>query len=407
MTIREFFWDKLETKRIPLSTIMSLEEKEPKNPDTSAETPPPIREPRARLTETLEPNPTQSQPTDELDTEIREAQAQLANLIRQRRLIELQQQVYDEQVALEVARKRLAATSSKDRSPTVMNDSVNRQDRVLVTSMQNGYSKAGITQAPNTALIAPSEQTVRSSFRTPQPNSPPVKTENTALNGPANSKLETSGEPATAKILATLPHQAPANSNNQTSPVPNIPVYHGRALGEFKNYAGSLERHFDKYSDWYITDERKVTRALKHVAFDLQNEWKRHIRDMPSEQVTFGGLCTFLIHQLQNGVYPEVAKARYMDSYQRPSQSVTDFSNWIQQWEPHFHNSLSERDRMRHLFEHLLNGVREEADKTHLDFTHYYDFVVYLQRIEDSIDKRAGPLRKNFSNPRKRPHTGS
>ncbi|CAG7990722.1 unnamed protein product [Penicillium nalgiovense] len=403
-------WDNLETKRIPLSTIMSLGEKEHRNPESSsAETPPPIQQPWARLTESVEPKFTQSQPTDELDTEIREAQAQLANLIRQRRLIELQQKIFDEQVALEVARNRLAATS-KDRSPIVspiVNDSGNTQHRVLATPIQNGYSKAGIIQAPSSALIAPSEQTVRPSFRTPQPKFSPVKPENTALHGPANSKLETLGVLTTARISATLPHQAPANPNNQTSPVPNIPVYHGRALGEFKTYARGLERHFDKYPGWYITDERKITRALKHVAFNLQNEWKRQIRDMPSEQVKFGGLGTFLIHQLQIGVYPEVAKARYMDSYQRPFQSVTDFSNWIQQWESHFHNNLSERDRMRHLFEHLSNRVRDEADKTHLDFTHYYDFVVYLQRIEDSIGKRAGPLPKKSSNPRKRPHTGS
>jgi hypothetical protein len=105
------------------------EEKECRNHDFSAETPPPIQAPWARLTESLEPNSTQSQPTDELDTEISEAEAQLANLIRQRRLIELQQQVSDEQVALEVARERLAATSSKDCSPTcnhALNDSVNR-----------------------------------------------------------------------------------------------------------------------------------------------------------------------------------------------------------------------------------------------------------------------------------------
>jgi hypothetical protein len=383
---------------------MLLEEKECRNHDFSVGTPPPIQAPWARQTESLEPNPTQSQPTDELDTEISEAQAQLANLIRQRRLIELQQQVSDEQVALEVARKRLAATSSKDRSPTVstaVNDSVNRQDKVLVTPMRNGYSKAGIIQTPNTALIAPSEQTVSPDLRTPQSNPSSVELENTALSGPTNPKLKISGEPATAK------ESAPANSNNQSLPAPNIPVYHGRALGEFKNYARCLEHHFDRYSSWYISDERKVNRALKHVAFDLQNEWKRQIRTKPTEKVTFGTLCTFLIHQLQIGVSPEVARARYVYSYQRPFQSVTDFSNWIQQWEPHFHNNLSERDRMRHLFEHLSNKVREEADKTYLDFTHYYDFVVYLQRIEDSIDKRAGPLRKKFSNPRKRHHTGS
>ncbi|CAG7989616.1 unnamed protein product [Penicillium salamii] len=184
----------------------------------------------------------------------------------------------------------------------------------------------------------------------------------------------------TAKISATLPYQAPANPNNQTSPVPNIPVYHGRALREFKTYARGLERHFGKYPGWYITDERKTTRALKHVAFNLQNEWKRHIRDMPSEQVTF--------------VYPEVAKTRYMDTYQRPFQSVTYFSNWIQQGEPHFHNELSKRDRMRHLFKHLSHRFRDKADKTQLDFTHYDDFVVYLQRKEDCCLSRCTTSRK-------------
>jgi hypothetical protein len=72
-----------------------------------------------------------------------------------------------------------------------------------------------------------------------------------------------------------------------------------------------------------------------------------------------------------------------------------------------FDNNLSERGRMRHLFEHLSNRIRDEADKTYVEFIHYYDFVIYLQRIEDSFDKRAGPVRKKFSNPRKRPHTGS
>jgi hypothetical protein len=350
----------------------------------------------------IEPNPTQARPTDELDTETREAQAQLANLKRQRRLTELQQQVADEQIALAVARNRFAATTSKDHSPTigpVAKNSVNAQYKGLVAPMQNGDSKAGIIQAPNDTLPATSEQAVRPFFRAPQLNPSPVKTENTDLNGDSDPNLERLRELAAATRSAPLPSQAP--------PVPNVPVYHGRALGEFKNYAMNLERHFDRYPGWYMTDGRKVTRALKHVAFNLVDKWERQIRKKPSEQLTFGGFCTFLIHQLQNGVYPEVAKARYINSYQRPSQSVTDFSNWLQQWEAHFDNNLSERDRMRHLFEHLSNRVRDEADKTYLEFTHYYDFVIYLQRVEDSFNKRAGPLDKKFSNPRKRPPTHS
>lgn len=97
-------------------------------------------------------------------------------------------------------------------------------------------------------------------------------------------------------------------------------MYHGRALGEFKTqtYARGLERHLNKYPGLYITGERKVARALIHMTLNLQIQWERYIRDMPGEHVTYGGLCTFLIHQLQIGVYPEVAKARYMESYQRP-----------------------------------------------------------------------------------------
>lgn len=49
----------------------------------------------------------------------------------------------------------------------------------------------------------------------------------------------------------------------------------------------SLEHHFKRYPDWYNTDERKVIWALKHVALNLGNEWKRQVRDMPSEQITF------------------------------------------------------------------------------------------------------------------------
>jgi hypothetical protein len=187
--------------------------------------------------------------------------------------------------------------------------------------------------------------------------------------------------------------------------VPNVPVYNGRALGEFKNFSMGLERHFDKYPEWYKVDERKVTRALKHVALNIEDEWKRHVRHLPAEKVTYDRFCTFLIHQLQNGVYPDVARSRYMDSYQRPAQSVTDFSNWMQQWVPHFPNNDSERDRMRHLFEHLMNRVRNEADKTHLDFDNYYEFVEYLQRVEDSIGSRAESLGRRAINPRKRPRS--
>ncbi|KAI1828885.1 hypothetical protein DTO027I6_9861 [Penicillium roqueforti] len=257
----------------------------------------------------------------------------------------------------DATRKRLTATSRKDRRPAV-SDTVNRQDRVLVTPMRNRHSNAGIIQAPNTALIAPSEETfspISGNLLQPKNRPPPIQT--------------------------TKRHQ---------------PRTYQRTMGALSGNSSITP------GAWNITFT-----DIQAGTLPTSNEWKRQISNKPTEQVTFGTLCTFLIHQLQIGVSPEVARARYVYSYQRPFQSVTDFSNWMQQWEPHFHKSLSERDRMRHLFEHLSNKVHEEADKTYLDFTHYYDLVVYLQRIEDCIHKRAGPLRKKFSNPGKRPHTGS
>ncbi|KAJ6090625.1 hypothetical protein N7499_003339 [Penicillium canescens] len=232
--------------------MMLLEGKELKKSDSSAEATPPIREQGSRLTEMLEPNPTQSQPTDELDTEIREAQAQLANLKRQRRLLEIQQQVVDEQIALEVAWNRLAATTSKDYSPTI---GPAAKDSGLAAPMQNGDSKTGIIQAPNNTLPAPSEQAVSPSFRAPQLNLSLVKNENTDPNGAADPNLERLRELAAATRSASSPSQAP--------PVPNVPVYHGRALGEFRNYAMSLECHFNRYLDWY-TETQPGALSTRH-----------------------------------------------------------------------------------------------------------------------------------------------
>ncbi|KAF3010206.1 hypothetical protein E8E15_001393 [Penicillium rubens] len=95
--------------------MMVLEEKQLNRFHLCSEATTPIREQGARMTQMLEPNPTWPQPTDELDTEIKEDQV-----------------ADEEQRALEVAWDRLAATTSKDYSPTtgpVAKDSVSAQYR--------------------------------------------------------------------------------------------------------------------------------------------------------------------------------------------------------------------------------------------------------------------------------------
>ncbi|CAI7652487.1 unnamed protein product [Penicillium bialowiezense] len=181
-------------------------------------------------------------------------------------------------------------------------------------------------------------------------------------------------------------------------PVPNVAVFNGRSPGEFRNYTVGM------YPDWYRSEENKVNRALKHVSLSLEERYRHYIRGEPASKNTYATFCAFMMDQVQDGPRPDSsrsrpsedsARARYNDGYQRPSQSVTDFSSWLMQWPPHFHNNDSERDRMRHLFEHLMNRVRNEADKTHLDFDKYDDFVDYLQWVEDSLDSRVDSLGRN------------
>ncbi|KAJ5858980.1 hypothetical protein N7534_004257 [Penicillium rubens] len=356
---------------------------------------------------------------DDLEAEIRQAQAQLSRLKKQRELIDIKQKVAEEERELELARTRLLAATTLEVPPATPASTPSRaepkqnnkagtdgaQKKVVAARSEQITAPAPVTQA---ADRRPSEAKPSEPKPSPRPanvsglNLEQLRALAAATRSPA---AQTAVKTESRSSLQPSARSFHPESSVQAPPVPNVPVYNGRALGEFKNFSMGLERHFDKYPEWYKIDERKVTRALKHVALNIEDEWKRHVRHLPAETVTYDRFCTFLIHQLQNGVYPDVARARYMDSYQRPAQSVTDFSNWMQQWVPHFPNNDSERDRMRHLFEHLMNRVRNEADKTHLDFDNYYEFVEYLQRVEDSIASRAESLGRRAINPRKRPRS--
>jgi hypothetical protein len=368
---------------------------------------------------------------NDLEAEIRQAQAQLSQLKKQRELIDIQQKVAEETRELELARNRLLATTNKAKktfSPATPASTPSKD-----TEPKNKARNEGPQKKPCLARNEPAASSIRppdrrpSEPQTPKPAPPkapqpkPSPSSKTAKNNISNLSLDQlralaaasrspAGAAQTDKNETNEPPVRPFNPPTQPAthasapPVPNVGVYNGRALGEFKNYTLGLERHFDRYPDWYKIEEHKVTRALKHVALSLEDEWRRHMRNQPSDKNTYANLCTFLIHQINKGVPPEQAKSRYHDSFQRPAQTVTDFSNWMQQWEPHFNNNNSERDRMRHLFEHLLNRVRNEADKTHLDFDNYADFVEYLQRVEDSIEGRGISHGRNGrdNNPRKR-----
>lgn len=389
----------------------------------------------------------------DLEAEIRQAQIQLAQLKKQRELIEIQQRVAEERRELELARDKLQAiTNSVNASPATpvatpvvtpsrdpttnaraevphkkqciariapTRPSYNRPDHL---SSSRPSQSTPLQASPLQATIAqtkPKPSEAKSFPLPPKTSNITSKPSLDELRALAAASLRPAGDAAVQNGITAnagshqpgLNEQSSAKPSNppkqpaatgKAPPAPNVALYLGRALGEFKNFAIGLDRHFDKYRDWFQDDEHKVSRALKHVSHGIEDEWKRELRENPPTKITYANFCFFLIGQLQKGINPQAAKGRYYDSYQRPSQSVTDFSNWMQQWPPNFPNKDSERDRMRHLFEHLMNRIRNEASKTHLDFDNYSDFVDYLQGIEDSIDSRADALGRGV-NPRKRP----
>ncbi|CAG8125940.1 unnamed protein product [Penicillium salamii] len=405
----------------------------------------PIREQWDSL-KTMFPKPDMSETStqdDDLEAQIREAQAQLAQLKKQRELIEIQQKVAEETRELELARRRLSATansssplttaSKADIRPKPQGPGQGPPKKQCVArgslpptgpASQTPTRRSSDPSSPQTQK--PGHPNTQLKFLSPkQPAKTPVKPSpnQVSITTPQNQQASTNdsipygsspnldqlralaaatrtpSKPPTPQPLGNNTPSQPASTGKPPNP-PNLPVYHGRALGEFKHFTTCIERHFDKFPEWFTTEERKVARAQNGVSLNLEDAWKHHLRTTATQN-TYANFCTFLIEQLQNGVPAEFAKSRYYGCYQRSSQSISDFSNWIMQWPAHFQNHDSERDRMRHLFEHALNKVQKACEKTHLDFEHYHDFVGYLQSVEDRLER--GPLSRERENPRKRP----
>lgn len=87
------------------------------------------------------------------------------------------------------------------------------------------------------------------------------------------------------------------------------------------------------------------------------------------------------------------------NTYQRDSQSVTEYAIWLQQFAPHFRSSG--HNPMRHLFDRIVPGIKEHMASRNKGYEGFRDmtvFVEYLQSMEDAIPERIEHLsqRKHF-----------
>ena len=93
----------------------------------------------------------------------------------------------------------------------------------------------------------------------------------------------------------------------------------------------------------------------------------------------------------------EEAYSRYKNGQQRPDESVSSFSTWLQRLLPDIDQELSLEDRMGFLKRGVVSSVRNRAHRPFSYFKTYEDYVSYLQDIEDTLPQRQVELKRGSS----------
>ncbi|KAJ5676148.1 hypothetical protein N7462_009045 [Penicillium macrosclerotiorum] len=199
----------------------------------------------------------------------------------------------------------------------------------------------------------------------------------------------------------------PANSSRPPTPVPKEPkfqIYQGATWAECRNFLSALEHHFDTSWNYFKYDSRKLDAGLRHIKPELKDKWNNY-RERLSLQATWADFRNFAAQVAGIRTNAEKAIQAYKTARQPPSQTVSDFALWLQQWMPYF--NPRGHNRLRHIYDRMLPSIRSQSPKTWEDFTDLNLFVEYLQDVEDSMPEREEELavgaKFGHGPPKKRP----
>ncbi|KAJ5524376.1 hypothetical protein N7494_011026 [Penicillium frequentans] len=225
----------------------------------------------------------------------------------------------------------------------------------------------------------------RSPPRAPRERTPPMAPRAHTPAPPKQNQHILLGSPvATAPFQnrqvppAPAPIQKPQALAVGNPPKPTVPVYGAADWQECRNFTCSIEAHFQKYSTFYHNDETKVETGKLVLAAPLMDRWNAYTMQLP--RATWLTFCTFLVELLPPDGTEEECRRTYSSIKQRPTQSVRDFVlimlRYHKCWTGNNHN------RLRHLWDRIVQPLKNHSEKSWKDFEDFHEFVEYLEGVE-------------------------
>lgn len=203
-----------------------------------------------------------------------------------------------------------------------------------------------------------------------------------------------------AQRFEVLPPTDPHNqSKRRQSPevlTPrDLPLYSARSWRQCKTFMMQLQDYFDKHGN--CKESRKIEIGRRNLSGPLLSKWDGHAACL--KQVTWFAFCVFLVDQIPSEA---PGNFNYSNIRQWPSQSVHTFALELLRWAPD--NMGAAHNRLRHLWDRVLPGIRSRARKSWADFDEFHVFVAYLQQVEDSFSIRQQAANRSNLRPRKPYH---
>ncbi|KAJ5912955.1 hypothetical protein N7504_001838 [Penicillium tannophilum] len=238
----------------------------------------------------------------------------------------------------------------------------------LPVEQPNGEIKARERSPPR----APRERTPPTAPRAHTP-APPKQNQHILLGSPVATALFQNRQVPPAPAV-----QRPQALAVETPPKPTVPIYGAADWQECRNFTCSIEAHFHKYRTFYCNDETKVETGKLVLAAPLLDRWNAYTMQLP--RATWLTFCTFLVELLPPDGTEEECRRTYSSIKQRPTQSVREFVfsmlRYHKCWTGNNHN------RLRHLWDRIVQPLKDHSEKSWKDFEDFHEFVEYLEGVE-------------------------
>ena len=183
-------------------------------------------------------------------------------------------------------------------------------------------------------------------------------------------------------VVATGKRGSHARRNRDTSetPEPHLPKlrpmklneYHGKSIREHREWTRDAQTAFRQAKAYFRTEESKILYAMGFLKGDAKEMWYNHESEHPADTLTWKDFTTFLLDNIEDPVNRSLdAQQRFEDARQLQSQSVQQFSVYLEGVEAQLYYPFSEEQRVTQFFTKIrpelqiqITNVGRELPKT-------------------------------------------